>query len=171
MAAAEGLLEPAVVTDPATGRLIRHPVRTSWGAVIGPTREDPVIRALNRRIAAISGTPVDHGEPLSVLRYAPSQHYRPHLDGLAGVANQRVWTAIVYLNQGFRGGETQFPRAGLTIVPRTGDAILFRNTLADGRPDPHSLHAGLRLLAGTKWVATRWIRARRYDVWRPETAR
>ena len=80
------ILQPSDVVDPATGRKIEHPIRTSDGAVIGPTREDLVIRALNRRIAAISDTEIDQGEALSVLRYRPHQQYRTHHDALGGVA-------------------------------------------------------------------------------------
>ena len=51
--AAEDLLEPAIVFDEASGRRIVHPVRTSYGAVIGPTRESLPIQAVNRRLAAL----------------------------------------------------------------------------------------------------------------------
>jgi len=160
-----GLLEPAMVVDPASGRLVRHPVRTSDGGVIGPAQEDLVIRALNRRIAAASGTAVEQGEPLMVLRYAPGQEYRAHVDALPQVTNQRILTALVYLNAGYRGGETQFLANGLSVAGRTGDMILFGNVDADGHPDPASRHAGRPVTAGHKWLATRWIRAAAHDPW------
>ncbi len=162
---AGGLLEPATVVDPASGRRIAHPVRTSDGAVIGPAREDLVVRAINLRIAAVSGLPVAHGEPLAVLRYRPGQQYRPHLDTIAGEANQRVATVLVYLNEGYGGGETVFPAAGVTITPRGGDAVMFVNTDANGRPDERARHAGLPVTRGAKWLATRWIRRAPIDPW------
>lgn len=169
--AASGLLEPAVVVDPATGRQVRHPHRTSDGAVLGPTREDPVVRAINLRIAAASGTHVDQGEALTILRYVPGQQYRPHHDSLPGTRNQRVKTMLLYLNEGFGGGETTFPAYKLSIRPRGGDAVLFTNTRADGRPDPAALHAGEPVTQGAKWLATRWIRARPFSLWTgPEVA-
>lgn len=168
---ATDLLEPAMIVDPITGRGIAHPVRTSDAAVIGPAREDLVLRALNHRIAAISNTAITQGEALTVLRYRPGQQYRSHLDTITPTRNQRVLTVIVYLNHGFSGGETVFARAGLTIRPAPGDAILFANTTADGTPDPASQHAGLPVGQGAKWIATRWIRARAYDPWiGPEAA-
>jgi prolyl 4-hydroxylase len=163
--AAQDLMEPSSVLDPATGRRIAHPIRTSDGAVIGPTREDLVIQALNRRIAAISATAVEQGEPLAVLRYSPGQQYRLHLDTIAGAANQRIKTVLVYLNEGYGGGETQFPTLGLTVRPRAGDAIVFTNTLPDGRPDERARHAGLPVTRGAKWLATRWIRAAPISPW------
>lgn len=164
-AVGNGLLEPAMVVDPATGRLVRHPIRTSDGGVIGPAQEDLVIHALNRRIAMASGTHRDQGEPLMVLRYAPGQEYRAHLDALPRAANQRILTALIYLNAGYRGGETRFLANGLSVAGRTGDMLVFRNVDADGHPDPASRHAGLPVTAGHKWLATRWIRADRYDPW------
>lgn len=162
---AAAMLEPATVLDPASGRRIAHPVRTSDGAAIGPVHEDLVVRAINARIAAVSGTRIAQGEPLTVLRYRPGQEYRPHLDTIQGAANQRVATVLVYLNGGFGGGETHFPAPGLTVTPRGGDALLFVNTLPDGRPDPASRHAGLPVTHGVKWLATRWIRGRDIDPW------
>lgn len=159
------LLEPARVIDPRTGAWVAHPIRTSDGGAIGPTREDLVVRAINARIAAISGTSVDQGEPLTVLRYQPGQEYRPHLDTIQGASNQRIVTVLLYLNQGFGGGETHFPEVDLTITPRGGDALLFANTRANGRPDPATRHAGLPVTQGAKWLATRWIRAARVDPW------
>ncbi|MES2058659.1 MAG: 2OG-Fe(II) oxygenase [Pseudomonadota bacterium] len=164
---ANDLLEPALVLDPTTGRQISHPIRTSDGAVIGPTREDLVIRALNHRLAAISGTQIDQGEALAVLRYAPGQQYRPHLDSITGAQNQRIKTVLIYLNHGFQGGETIFSELGVTIVPQQGDAIVFTNVTANGSPDPASRHAGLPVIQGVKWLATRWIRAHPLDVWKP----
>lgn len=162
---AADLMEPATVVHPVTGAQIKHPHRTSDGAVIGPTRETLAIRAINLRVAALSGTQVDQGESLTVLRYAPGQEYRPHHDALPGTGNQRVATVLLYLNYGFRGGETVFPHYGVSVAPRGGDALLFLNVGPDCRPDPRALHAGAPVAAGVKWLATRWIRARPFSPW------
>src|SRR5690606_23063677 len=159
------ILEPSQVVDPRSGRLVAHPIRTSAGAVIGPTRENLVIAAVNRRLAAISGTTVSQGEPLSVLCYGRGEEYRAHVDAIAGECNQRIATAIIYLNEGYEGGETLFLRSDLRIVGRLGDVILFHNVHKDGLPDHGTAHAGLPVRAGIKWVATRWFRARFHDPW------
>ena len=165
------MLAPSTVVDPRTGINVANPVRTSDAAVIGPTRETLVVQALNRRIAALSGTDVRQGEALSVLRYNPGQEFKPHVDSIAGARNQRVATVLVYLNAGYGGGQTVFERSGLAVQAGAGDAILFRNVGADGSPDPATRHAGAPVTQGTKWLATRWIRARPFDVWTgPEAA-
>ena len=144
--AASDMLEPAQVVDPESGRFIEHPVRTSSSAVVGPARETLVIQAINRRLAAASGTAVTHGEPLQVLHYAPGQQFRPHHDALAvqhARGNQRLCTMLIYLNDAYEGGETRFVSSGLEVRGRAGDMLLFANLRADGSPDPAAQHAGL----------------------------
>ncbi len=161
------LLEPSMVADPRTGRQIAHPIRRSSVAVIGPTRETLPIQAIERRIAAATATHVAQGEPLAVLHYAPGQEYLPHLDTLPHEPNQRIATVLIYLNDGYLGGETHFPELDVTVAGRLGDVLAFDNVKPDGSPDPASRHAGLPIQRGAKWLATRWIRARPLDVWAP----
>ena len=164
--AAADIVEPSTVFDPRTGRKIAHPIRTSLNAAIGPTRESLPVQAILRRIAVLSGTAVEQGEPLTLLDYRPGQEYRAHRDFLPpGVANQRIVTVLLYLNEGYRGGETKFLKNGLTVAGRGGDALVFGNTLPDGSPDLDSEHAGLPVLAGQKLLASRWIRALPIDPW------
>ncbi|MEO7691210.1 MAG: 2OG-Fe(II) oxygenase [Sphingomonas sp.] len=159
------MLEPGRVVDPRTGRWIAHPIRTADEAAIGPAREDLVVQALNKRIAAASGTETGQGEPLTVLRYRPGQQFRLHSDVLPKTRNQRVATVLVYLNAGFEGGRTTFPAYRLEITPRQGDAVVFRNVDAKGAPDLSKRHSGEPVVRGTKWLATRWIRARTFSHW------
>jgi prolyl 4-hydroxylase len=160
-------LRPSVIVDPETGRPKPDPVRTSDGMNFGPAQEDVAVNALNRRIAAATGTAYECGEPLHVLRYAPGQEYKPHLDALPGVGNQRAWTALVYLNGGYEGGDTVFPELGLSAKGEPGDCLVFRNVTADGRGDPRTRHAGRPVTGGVKWLATRWIRQRPFDPFDP----
>lgn len=146
----------------ADGRDQEDTIRTSDGAPMHWLIEDPVISALNRRLAAATGTDYDQGEPMLILRYRPGQQYRRHYDALPGVDNQRFKTALVYLNQGYGGGETEFTKTGLKVAGATGDCIVFRNSLDTGRYDPMTEHAGLPVTHGTKYLASRWIRERRH---------
>jgi len=161
--AAEPMLEPSVVVDNRTGKQIRDPVRTSDSIGFTQPLENPAVHALNRRIAAASGTNVEQGEPLQVLRYRPGQEYKPHFDAIPGFANQRIFTMLVWLNEDYDGGETLFMQSGRKLKGRTGDALLFRNTGAEGQRDPSSAHAGLPVARGEKLIASRWIRARRFE--------
>jgi prolyl 4-hydroxylase len=122
--------------------------------------ESPAVHALNRRLAAASDTRVEQGEPLQVLRYSPGQEYRPHLDAIADVDNQRILTFLVYLNDDYVGGETEFLATGLKVKGAKGDGLLFRNADTAARPDPRAKHAGLPVDSGEKYLASRWIRER-----------
>jgi len=155
-------LQPSVVVDPRTGQQVPNPVRTSDAVAFPLVTESPAIHALCRRLAAASETQVKQGEPLQVLRYRPGQQYRPHFDAIGDADNQRVLTFLVYLNDDFQGGETEFIATGLKIKGRKGDGLLFRNADASGAPDPNSQHAGLPVTAGEKYLASRWIRESRF---------
>ena len=76
------MLAPAVVVDPATGRQRPDPVRISDSVGFTLPLENPAVHALNRRIAAASGTRAAQGEPLQVLRYRPGGEYKPHFDAI-----------------------------------------------------------------------------------------
>ena len=154
-------LRPSVVVDPHTGQQVPNPIRTSSAAAFPFVDENPAIHALNRRLAAASGTNVRAGEPLQVLRYAPGEQYRQHSDALPHVPpeQQRVLTVLVYLNEDYEGGETAFPALGIQVRGRTGDGLLFRNASRDGAMDQRAIHAGLPVTRGAKLLASRWIRA------------
>lgn len=161
---AEPLLAPSVVVHPGTGHLVRDPIRSSTAAMFPFIAEDPVLHAINRRIAAATQTAYEQGEPLQVLSYAPGQEYKLHSDALANEPNPRITTLLVYLNENYRGGETHFPRANLRHRGQTGDALIFDSLCADGRPDEMAWHAGLPVLAGRKLLLSKWIRSRPLDL-------
>lgn len=162
--ASEPRLQPSVVTDRATGRMIPHPDRKSDGAFFGVGHEDLVVNAINRRIAAISETRLEQAEPLQILRYGPGGEFRTHFDFVKEGGNQRVLTALIYLTDDYEGGETRFVRTCLDFRGRKGDLLLFRNVTAEGRQDEQSEHAGLPVWSGTKIVASRWIWREPYTV-------
>ena len=153
--------EPSMVYNEHR-QLVRDTIRTSDGAAFHWLIEDPVVHAINRRIACASRTPYDQGEPLQVLRYSPGQEYRPHFDFVDRAPNQRLWTALIYLNDDYDGGETAFVRTSLRVKGHKGDLLLFDNALPSGDGDPLAEHAGLPVSNGTKYLATRWIRERRW---------
>ena len=157
---AEARFKPASIFHEAQQKFVRDPLRDSDAAGFPIVLESPFVHALNRRLAAASGTDVAQGETLQILRYAPGQQYRPHLDAVPGMANQRILTALVWLNDDYEGGETLFLESGLEVKGRQGDLLLFANALPDGRPDPATRHAGAPVTMGVKLIASRWIRAR-----------
>lgn len=175
VAAAQPILAKSMVNDPQTGESVANPIRTSSEAGFNPVTEDLALRIVQLRLAAAAGVDLPNAEHLIVLRYTPGQEYRPHRDYIApraleddnpGAGN-RARTICVYLNAPEAGGETEFPMAGIRVAPKPGRAAIFDNMAfdaahPDGRPDPESLHAGLPVVRGEKWLATLWLRQRRY---------
>lgn len=131
---------------------------------------DPVVAAVEQRIAALLGLPLSAGEPLQGQRYAPGQEFKLHTDTFepggydyyvhTADHGQRTWTAMVYLNAPEEGGATRFKTIGKTIQPETGKLLAWNNLLPDGRPNPATLHQGMKVRRGTKYVLTKWFRQR-----------
>jgi len=156
---AEPAFQPATVGHVSGGAQRQNQqIRTCDVAAFPWIAEDLVIQAFNRRIAAASSTEPECGEPLQILRYRPGQEFKPHRDCLPPGDNQRMFTMLVYLNEDYTGGETEFLKTGFKVKGSAGDAILFRNADEAGNPDPDSLHAGLPVTSGVKLLASRWIR-------------
>ncbi len=153
-------LERARVIDEATGAGVIDSIRDADTSSFPPLAEDLVVQQINACIATASGTDKAWGEPLTILRYQSGQQYRPHHD--AGAQAARHWTALIWLNDDYEGGETDFPDVGLRVKGGVGDLLLFHNVTADGASDPRMMHAGLPVTSGVKWMASRWIRGRDY---------
>jgi prolyl 4-hydroxylase len=150
---------PSVVIHPQTGTAVQDPVRRAKAAGFPFVREDPVIHAINRRIAMATNLAPEHGEPAQILVYDPGDEYRLHSDALPFETNQRVATFLVTLADTFEGGETAFPRLGIEWRGRTGDALEFRNVDAQGRPAAAMWHEGRPVTRGRKVLFSKWIRA------------
>jgi len=72
---------------------------------------------------------------------------------------QRIASVVMYLNTPEEGGGTGFPHIGLTVTAMRGSAVYF----AYETGDQASLHAGLPVIKGEKWIATKWLRERPYQ--------
>lgn len=154
----------------ATGGSEVNAARTSEGMFFS-RGENELVTRLEARLAALLNWPVENGEGLQILRYAPGAEYKPHFDyfdpqqpGTATVlrrGGQRLGTLVLYLNTPEEGGATVFPDAGLTVNPTQGHAVFFNYD----RPSPatKTLHGGAPVIQGEKWVATKWLRQGRFD--------
>jgi len=158
-------LKPSVTASP-DGQRIQVQLRTSFDMVFEEMLEDISVLLIQRRMANIVDTLPAYSEYMQLLRYEDGQEYRPHRDYLppgmitsveAGGSGQRESTAILYLNDVIEGGETDFIELGKKIAPKTGRVLAFKNLHADGSPDIRTLHAGLPVKSGSKWIATLWI--------------
>lgn len=166
---AKDRLEACTVLDPKTGEERLSTGRTSKGMSFH-FNENEFITAIEQRIAQLTGLPMENGESLQVLNYQVGEEYKLHYDYFppnqvpAKKGGQRVATLLIYLNDVSKGGETVFPRAGISFVPKKGSAIYFHYANSKGQVDRLSVHTSIPVLEGEKWVATKWIRQERiYD--------
>jgi prolyl 4-hydroxylase len=160
-------LERAKTIDTDGNQQVDHR-RTSEGMFF-TLNETPLIGRIEQRLATLLEMPVAHGEGLQILHYLPGQEYKPHFDWfdpthpgfgiITAAGGQRVASVVMYLNTPEQGGGTEFPEVGLTVSARRGSAVYF----AYEGGDPNSLHAGLPVIRGEKWIATKWLRERPYS--------
>jgi prolyl 4-hydroxylase len=165
MALAEGRLARSEIVDNQTGGSEVNVARTSEGMFF-QRAEAPLIDRIEQRIAQLLNWPLDHGEGMQVLRYRPGAEYKPHHDyfdpaqpGSTKIlerGGQRVGTLVMYLNTPEGGGATTFPDVNLEVAPVRGNAVFFSYDRA--HPSTRTLHGGAPVVAGEKWVATKWLR-------------
>ncbi|MFO0618974.1 MAG: 2OG-Fe(II) oxygenase [Polyangiaceae bacterium] len=145
------LRDPALAAD-AFARVRPH-VPTRMSTEIASRRVDLTVHGVH--------------QPMRIYRYDPGQFFGVHEDQsyFGADGSQSLLTFMVYLNDDFDGGDTEFliarqrdedtprshPRpegaggedAGVRVRPTTGMALLFQHRV---------LHAGCSVLRGTKYV-------------------
>ena len=133
---------------------------------------DPVVIEVERRIAAFTGLAPSHGEPLQGQRYAVGQEFKGHTDyfepdgadfsQFCDVAGNRTWTVMVYLNEPEAGGATRFKAVDKIIQPELGKLVCWNNRRPDGSLNPATIHQGMKVRSGVKYVITKWFREREW---------
>jgi prolyl 4-hydroxylase len=169
MAAAEPRLARSETVENNTGGSEVNASRTSSGMFF-ERAENEICDRIEKRIAALVGWPVENGEGLQVLRYRPGAEYKPHNDyfdtsqtGTPRIlerGGQRVATLVMYLNTPEKGGATVFPDVEVDVAPIKGNAVFFSYDRAHAITK--TLHGGAPVIAGEKWVATKWLREREF---------
>jgi len=143
-----------------------HYFRTSETCDLEP--EEPAVREMEAMLAALNGIDPAYGEPLQGQRYDIGQEFKPHCDYFnrggrdwdkyCAVAGQRTWTFMVYLNEVDAGGATRFKAVKKTFQPETGKLVCWNNMRPDGRENPNTIHHGMKVRLGVKYVITKWYR-------------
>ncbi|MBD3921936.1 2OG-Fe(II) oxygenase [Paenibacillus sp. PR3] len=126
--------------------------------------ENAWVRSVEERLSELMQVPLAHAEPLQVLHYRPGEQYKLHYDYFTSdtVANNRISTLVMYLNDVEEGGETCFPLLQLSVAPKKGSAVYFEYFYTDHHLNELTLHAGNPVVTGEKWVATQWMRRQRF---------
>jgi prolyl 4-hydroxylase len=167
MAQAEPRMKRSETVDRKTGGVQVDAARTSRGMFFHRGENELTIR-IEERIAKLLSWPAANGEGLQILHYKPGAEYEQHYDyfdptdagtpALLKHGGQRVASLIMYLNTPEHGGATTFPDVNLEVMPQQGNAVFF--SYAEPNPSTKTLHAGAPVVAGEKWIATKWLRER-----------
>lgn len=128
----------------------------------------PAVAELERRILDFIALDPAHGEPVQGQRYAVGQEFKGHTDyfepqGIdfhkyTSVAGNRTWTVMLYLNEPRAGGATRFKAIDKIVQPETGKLLCWNNLRPDGTPNPATIHQGMKVRSGVKYVITKWFR-------------
>ena len=132
--------------------------------------DDPAVIEVERRIAALTGLDARFGEPLQGQRYAVGQEFKGHTDYFepsgadfaryCSVAGNRTWTVMIYLNEPGAGGATRFKAVSKIVQPEVGKLLAWNNRREDGSVNPATIHQGMKVRGGVKYVITKWFRER-----------
>lgn len=166
-----GRLAPARVYDVARQAEVVNAHRTNTVATFDVRAVELVHALVQARMAAACGIGERYMEAPTVLHYLPGQQIHDHYDFIDPASSpdyageiarngQRLITFIVYLNAGYDGGATDFPRLGVTHKGSAGEGIYFVNAQPDLSPELRMLHAGRPPTRGEKWIVTQFVRSR-----------
>jgi predicted 2-oxoglutarate/Fe(II)-dependent dioxygenase YbiX len=137
--------EPAPITT-ASGFIMRPDIRNNTRVIIDdPDRAHGLWERVRGEIPMFldGRQAIGLNERFRFYRYDPGERFAPHRDGAYRRPNGELslLTFMVYLSDGFTGGETNFAQASIT--PELGMALVFKHPL---------LHEGAAVTTGRKYV-------------------
>lgn len=166
IAMSDGILSPAAVL----GQQIDN-YRTADNCWIN--EKNDLIFKIKEIISTETGLPVENQELPHIVKYNVGGEYKTHHDffhentdyyeAVTKRGGQRIFSCIFYLNEGFKGGETDFPKLNRNIKPELGKLLVWKNLHDNGEPNRDSLHAGLPVIEGTKWICIIWVREKQFQ--------
>ena len=133
----------------------------------------PKSHRLSKKIINIAAKhtniPITHFEDIQISHYAPGNFFKYHQDQCYDTnepciketarGGPRLYNILLYLNDQFTGGETEFPKLGKKYKLPPGDGILWEMlNKKQNQVHPFAEHAGLTVKTGEKWIANVWVR-------------
>ncbi len=157
-------LEPSRVGAPNDTTKIDRSVRSSSTSMLSTVSDAAITQTAIERIAQAYGHPNLFSDPLQFNTYRVGEEFVAHHDyhdpetnvARIGREGQRTWTFLMYLNDDFEGGETEFPELSTVIKPTRGMLVFWNNLNADGTVNPATLHQSNPVTSGTKHMMTKW---------------
>ena len=161
----------SVVSDDGEG--MSHKGRTVSNSWL-PHNTNDVILNVAQIISDTVRIPLENAEPFQVVHYGVGQEYDYHWDSFDESdeqynekylenGGQRLVTALGYLRDVPKGGETGFNRLGVNVQPKQGTVVIWYNVEPDtNKREILSQHAGLPVLEGEKYAFNLWFRESKF---------
>jgi hypothetical protein len=166
-----GRLKRALVYDPIGRQDYASETRTNSWAQFDLMECELIHLLAQTRMQVACGLPLHNMEATAILHYAVGEQISNHFDFVdPAIPNydqeiqsngQRMLTFLIYLNDDFDGGETEFPELGVSHKGRLGEGLFFVNALENKEPDRRMVHAGRPPTKGEKWIVSQFVRSRR----------
>ena len=140
--------EEALITT-ANGMVMNKSIRNNDRIILDdPGRAEGLWKRVSTHVPPRMGQWEACGlnERFRVYRYKPGQQFKPHFDGAfvrEPDREQSALTFMVYLNDDFAGGTTDFLDHDRSIRPQTGMGLFFDHAV---------LHCGREVTRGVKYV-------------------
>ena len=154
-------LRPSTITYASEG------FRTSYTCDLS-TLNDELVMHVDNKIATALGINPTYSEGIQAQKYKVGEEFKPHTDFFepgteehkqhTGPRGQRTWTFMIYLNTTPKGGGTHFMTLDKTFYPEKGKAVIWNNLNVDGSPNRDTLHWGMPVEKGNKYIITKWFR-------------
>ena len=168
--AGKSKLSPSKVITTLKGKSTFHPSRVSQNCFLAHETNE-LINEVSKRISILVQMSIRNAEAYQLVYYEVGGEYKPHFDGFNYEkekdwfenGGQRLITVIAYLNDVEEGGGTSFPEIGFDISPKKGNVVVFHNSVpSKNLPHPvihpKSLHGGMPVTRGEKWMVNLWFR-------------
>lgn len=135
-------------------------------------KNDLIIQKYIKSVSEFLGEPVENQETPHLVKYNVGGEYKKHHDffhkntdyyeSCVSRGGQRKYSCLLYLNDNFTGGETEFPEWNYTVKPKKGSVCFWPNLTFSGELEYNSIHSGLPVISGTKYILIIWIRENKF---------
>lgn len=130
--------------------------------------DDTIVKSVDDLIHEATDIDKELGEHIQGQKYEVGQQFKMHTDYFDKGSSdydihtkdkgQRTMTFMIYLNDVEEGGETEFHNLGLKFKPKKGQAVVWHNIDENFKENPDTIHSGLPVIKGTKYIITKWFR-------------
>jgi prolyl 4-hydroxylase len=130
--------------------------------------ENKIAKKISDLCEELLDLPKKNMESLQFVRYDVNGYFKVHYDAEPNKEKKtnikdRAHTFMVYLNDVDEGGETEFPKLKLKIKPKKGRAVYFKTLLNNGELLLNSLHQGMPIIRGEKYIINKWIHLNEFE--------